>query len=61
MVGQSRVPNNFNTMGSSEIENLFLNDRRDWGSYEVPTPKKQHSPSQIGEPFDKMYVILEND
>jgi hypothetical protein len=27
MEGEGRVPNDFNTMGSSEIENLFLNDR----------------------------------
>jgi hypothetical protein len=27
MVGEGRVPDNFNTMGSKEIENLFLNDR----------------------------------
>ena len=27
MEGEGRVPDNFNTMGSSEIENLFLNGR----------------------------------
>ena len=27
MEGEGRVPDDFNTMGSSEIENLFLNDR----------------------------------
>ena len=27
MEGEGRVPDNFNTMGSKEIENLFLNDR----------------------------------
>jgi hypothetical protein len=25
--GEGRVPDDFNTMGSKEIENLFLNDR----------------------------------
>ena len=27
MEGEGRVPDNFSTMGSKEIENLFLNDR----------------------------------
>ncbi len=27
MEGEGRVPDNFNTMGAKEIENLFLNDR----------------------------------
>jgi hypothetical protein len=29
MEGEGRVPDNFNTMGSKEIENLFLNVRED--------------------------------
>ena len=27
MEGEGRIPDNFNTMGAKEIENLFLNDR----------------------------------
>ena len=27
MEGEGRVPDDFNTMGAKEIENLFLNDR----------------------------------
>ena len=27
MEGEGRVPDDFNTMGSKEIENLFMNDR----------------------------------
>lgn len=27
MLGEGKVPDDFNTMGSKEIENLFLNDR----------------------------------
>ena len=27
MLGEGRVPDDFNTMGAKEIENLFLNDR----------------------------------
>ena len=27
MLGEGRVPDDFNSMGSREIENLFLNDR----------------------------------
>lgn len=29
MEGEGRVPDNFNTMGAKEIENLFLNVRED--------------------------------
>jgi len=29
MEGEGRVPDDFNTMGSKEIENLFLNVRED--------------------------------
>ena len=30
MEGEGRVPDDFNKMGSKEIENLFLNVREDW-------------------------------
>ena len=30
MEGEGRVPDDFITMGSKEIENLFLNVREDW-------------------------------
>ena len=44
MEGEGRVPDDFNTMGAKEIENLFLNgSMRLSRAYEVPTPKKQHS------------------
>ena len=30
-------------------------------AFDVPTSKKQYSLWQFGEPFDKMYIILDND
>ena len=61
MEGEGKVPDDLTQCVPEKSKTYFECLVRLSRAFDVPTSKKQYSLWQFGEPFDKMYIILDND
>ena len=61
MEGEGKVPDDLTQCVPEKSKTYFECSVRLSRAFDVPTSKKQYSLWQFGEPFDKMYIILDND